>query len=192
MASATILAAREDSVQDSVSETITPFNMDKIRELRHLTKPIVPNDMGVKFAHLKSNVSVLFKPAATYPYFEDGSDLQENFLGTINKQVVIAAREWVYTVNDVVIRSVKDTFIRSDKVDSIYGHVGNKVFSLLVFIRVSKYDDCLAEQLATYEIELEDRFAWATFEFHYVPIALGHDSVITKQDTCYFKRNYYE
>lgn len=188
MTSATIWVTREDSLHNSASDTITPFAMGGISETSSWMRPKRLTDVGLKFPHPEANVSVLFKSAASYSYIESGNDLQGDFLGTIDKQVEIAAREWVYTVDDFVIRSVKDTFIRTDKVDSIYGHMENKVFSLLVFISVAKYDDSLAEQLATYEIELEDRFTWATFEYHYVPTALDHDSLISNKDTCYFKR----
>lgn len=184
MGSATLWETKYDL--NPFSETITPFNMGKIISFRSRIKPITPNNM--RFPQEKSTVSVLFKDNETY--FGNGNDFQEDFLGTIDIQEGIAAREWVYTVDDLVIRSVKDTFMHADKVDSIYGHTEKSVFSLLVFISVSKYDDRLAEQLAAYEIELEDRFTWVTFDFHYVPVALGHDSIITEQDACYFKREW--
>lgn len=192
MTNSTLWAISEENVlHNSVSDTITQLAMGSITDLSSWAKTKRKTDESLRFPHKKANVSVLIKPAPSYSYLGDGNDLQEDFLGTIDKSG-IASRKWVYVMNDVVIRSVIDTFMQADKVDSIYGHVENKVFSLLVFISVSKYDDRLAVQMATYEIDIEDRYTWATFEFHYVPVAFGHDSVITEKDIRYFKRDEYE
>lgn len=194
MNSFTVSGTREHSSFGHYSGTATPCVAEAtINRLPWMMKPRAraPRKVGAKFAHLESNFSVMIEWMDSYSYTDGANELQLDFLGTID-EIGVASRKRVCTVENNITKSVIDTFKQADKVASIYGHDENEKFSFLVFINVSKYDASLAVQLATYAVELEDRFTSATFEYHYIPIALGYDSILNKEDKCYYKRTEHE